>query len=336
MSEDLKLETAPTSKRFPTTNQAKACYMCATDPTRLRTRAATLRTFAWCFFLLSARACTWLLADRAPGHRRYYNSYHQCKYDYSEEEPQCAKLKGWAHSMCPDAWVRQKAQPHGAHGARTRAPLHHQPRALHGTNTPARPALPALLAGGLGRTSARRPLPPLLLPHPPAPRPSAVFGVGRAAGEGHVPWPCPWRGQGRGAPLSRARSRLRGHRTPCRAPRCLWTAGGGGLWRRAALLLDCIRPPTCFRPAGWGGVGEGEGGKVAATALGYWGWTEWGAYRSSVPYHGTGSGEWQAGRDLWSCTWTLPGSRLVASSSSAQLRGLPRLDTGPYSIILPL
>ena len=60
---ELTLATAPTSKRFPTTNQAKACYM-------------------------------------------YYNSWHQCKYDYSDEEPQCAKLKGWAMSMCPIEWVR--------------------------------------------------------------------------------------------------------------------------------------------------------------------------------------------------------------------------------------
>ena len=56
---DAKLETCPTSKRFPTTNQSKACYM-------------------------------------------YYNSWHQCKYDYSDEEPQCAKLKQWSKSMCPD------------------------------------------------------------------------------------------------------------------------------------------------------------------------------------------------------------------------------------------
>ena len=28
-----------------------------------------------------------------------------CKYDHSEEEPQCAKLKGWAMSMCPMEWV---------------------------------------------------------------------------------------------------------------------------------------------------------------------------------------------------------------------------------------
>ena len=60
--DDLKLSTAPTSKRFPTTNQAKACYM-------------------------------------------YYNSWHQCKYDYSDDEPQCAKLKHWARAMCPDEWV---------------------------------------------------------------------------------------------------------------------------------------------------------------------------------------------------------------------------------------
>ena len=29
MADELTLATAPTSKRFPTTNQAKACYMCA-------------------------------------------------------------------------------------------------------------------------------------------------------------------------------------------------------------------------------------------------------------------------------------------------------------------
>ena len=63
MADDLTLSTAPTSKRFPTTNQAKACYM-------------------------------------------YYNSWHQCKYDYSDEEPQCTKLKSWAMSMCPAEWVR--------------------------------------------------------------------------------------------------------------------------------------------------------------------------------------------------------------------------------------
>ena len=36
----------------------------------------------------------------------YYNSWHQCKYDYSDEEPQCAKLKGWTMGMCPFEWVR--------------------------------------------------------------------------------------------------------------------------------------------------------------------------------------------------------------------------------------
>ena len=66
MADEMTLSTAPTSKRFPTTNQAKACYM-------------------------------------------YYNSWHQCKYDYSDEEPQCAKLKGWAMSMCPIEWVRALA-----------------------------------------------------------------------------------------------------------------------------------------------------------------------------------------------------------------------------------
>ena len=68
MSEEVTLSTAPTSKRFPTTNQAKACYM-------------------------------------------YYNSWHQCKYDYSDEEPQCAKLKSWAMSMCPFDWVSSTRTP---------------------------------------------------------------------------------------------------------------------------------------------------------------------------------------------------------------------------------
>jgi len=62
-----KLETAPTSKRFPTTNQAKACYM-------------------------------------------YYNSWHQCMYDYSKEEPQCEKLQNWAAAMCPVEWVEKWEQ----------------------------------------------------------------------------------------------------------------------------------------------------------------------------------------------------------------------------------
>ena len=64
----MTLSTAPTSKRFPTTNQAKACYM-------------------------------------------YYNSWHQCKYDHSDEEPQCQKLKQWAMSMCPMNWVRLPRPP---------------------------------------------------------------------------------------------------------------------------------------------------------------------------------------------------------------------------------
>ena len=37
---------------------------------------------------------------------RYYNSWHQCKYDHSDEEPQCQKLRQWTYSMCPVAWVR--------------------------------------------------------------------------------------------------------------------------------------------------------------------------------------------------------------------------------------
>ena len=82
MADDLTLSTAPTSKRFPTTNQAKACYM-------------------------------------------YYNSWHQCKYDYSDEEPQCAKLKGWAMSMCPIEWV---SSCHRARAARPPPPRTHLPR----------------------------------------------------------------------------------------------------------------------------------------------------------------------------------------------------------------
>merc|ERR1712087_3000 len=37
----------------------------------------------------------------------YYNSWHQCKYDFSDEEPQCMKLKAWAHSMCPVEWMEK-------------------------------------------------------------------------------------------------------------------------------------------------------------------------------------------------------------------------------------
>ena len=37
---------------------------------------------------------------------RYYNSWHQCKYDHSDEEPQCQKLRQWTYSMCPVTWVR--------------------------------------------------------------------------------------------------------------------------------------------------------------------------------------------------------------------------------------
>ena len=43
----------------------------------------------------------------APGRvGRYYNSWHQCKYDHSDEEPQCQKLRQWTYSMCPVTWVR--------------------------------------------------------------------------------------------------------------------------------------------------------------------------------------------------------------------------------------
>mmetsp|Transcript_7526 Transcript_7526/g.24054 ORF Transcript_7526/g.24054 Transcript_7526/m.24054 type:complete len:109 (+) Transcript_7526:49-375(+) len=61
----------------------------------------------------------------------YYNSWHQCKYDFSEDEPQCKrrttraaaargvtgassrlppvnrKLNTWAHAMCPDEWFER-------------------------------------------------------------------------------------------------------------------------------------------------------------------------------------------------------------------------------------
>ena len=45
---------------------------------------------------------------------RYYNSWHQCKYDHSDEEPQCARLKGWAYSMCPYEWVEKWEQQRDA------------------------------------------------------------------------------------------------------------------------------------------------------------------------------------------------------------------------------
>ena len=101
MSEELTLSTAPTSKRFPTTNQAKACYMCASRraPRISRTNTGDLHQPT------TRELCV--------GHR-YYNSWHQCKYDYSDEEPQCAKLKGWAYSMCPMEWVRFYTASHHA------------------------------------------------------------------------------------------------------------------------------------------------------------------------------------------------------------------------------
>jgi len=37
----------------------------------------------------------------------YYNSWHQCKYDFSDEEPSCKSLKAWAHSMCPVEWMEK-------------------------------------------------------------------------------------------------------------------------------------------------------------------------------------------------------------------------------------
>ena len=40
------------------------------------------------------------------GAPRYYNSWHQCAHDFSDDEPQCKKLKQWTYSMCPLEWVR--------------------------------------------------------------------------------------------------------------------------------------------------------------------------------------------------------------------------------------
>ena len=83
--ENGKLATAPSDKRFPTTNQAKHCYMCAAPCPLSKSRKEEGLT-------------------PTENHDRYYNSWHQCKYDYSDEEPQCAKLKQWSKSMCPDEW----------------------------------------------------------------------------------------------------------------------------------------------------------------------------------------------------------------------------------------
>ena len=57
--------------------------------------------------VLAARPQAYTSAPPCALPRRYYNSWHQCKYDYSDEEPQCAKLKGWAMSMCPYEWVEK-------------------------------------------------------------------------------------------------------------------------------------------------------------------------------------------------------------------------------------
>lgn len=104
--ENFKLETAPRDKRVPTQNQAKACYMCARACSRLPAFApAACGGLAMCG---PKQECTLIALSVS----RYYNSYHQCKYDFSEEEPQCAKLKQWAASMCPEAWVRQSRCPH--------------------------------------------------------------------------------------------------------------------------------------------------------------------------------------------------------------------------------
>ena len=86
------LETAPTDKRFPTTNQAKHCYMCAAPCPLSKSRKEEGLT-------------------PTENHDRYYNSWHQCKYDHSDEEPQCQKLKQWAMSMCPMNWVRLPRPP---------------------------------------------------------------------------------------------------------------------------------------------------------------------------------------------------------------------------------
>ena len=97
-----KLETAPTSKRFPTTNQAKACYM-------------------------------------------YYNSWHQCMYDYSKEEPQCEKLQNWAAAMCPVEWVRCAMLPPPPPSLIAASRAHVAPAG--GLRIAAHPAPPCLCAG---------------------------------------------------------------------------------------------------------------------------------------------------------------------------------------------
>mmetsp|Transcript_28794 Transcript_28794/g.73929 ORF Transcript_28794/g.73929 Transcript_28794/m.73929 type:complete len:137 (+) Transcript_28794:144-554(+) len=111
MSEELVLNTAPTSKRFPTTNQSKACYMfvlCRPPPQALRcTPALDQAPGSRRLRALHARGCLHQHPAPSVPSLRYYNSWHQCKYDYSEEEPQCAKLKGWAMSMCPIEWVEK-------------------------------------------------------------------------------------------------------------------------------------------------------------------------------------------------------------------------------------
>ena len=107
MADELKLETAPTSKRFPTTNQAKACYMCALRPPLRRCRTHKRGTLTAAAAFTSPVCRRALLIVPPPRAARYYNSWHQCKFDFSEEEPNCAQLKGWAMSMCPAEWVEK-------------------------------------------------------------------------------------------------------------------------------------------------------------------------------------------------------------------------------------
>ena len=140
---ELKLETAPTDKRVPTQNQAKACYMCAIPHCPPAHSPATTPLLAcWppvsaghpplhftqslhptqplhptrlCVPRLRCGASALSVATRglvssvalAVCACRYYNSWHQCKYDFGDEEPQCAKLKSWAYSMCPSIWMEK-------------------------------------------------------------------------------------------------------------------------------------------------------------------------------------------------------------------------------------
>ena len=60
---------------------------------------------------------------------RYYNSWHQCAHDFSDDEPQCTRLKQWAYSMCPLEWVRRAHPNPGRPPASPRLhPARRQPR----------------------------------------------------------------------------------------------------------------------------------------------------------------------------------------------------------------